>query len=137
MKHIHDVCGTHYTCASMAAVASSDNTAVVAVIESPFSLGSAKIVSIDHIPAAAVTGDATNSCHFNALLIDGSTEIANLDYDAAINGVLGTPKAFTLSGTAAQLTVAAGGCILIQREEIGTQPVMIAGHRFRVGWQGA
>lgn len=127
--------GTYYTEHVLPLQASSANTAIEAVISNPLGRN-AKIVSIDHLPVEAITGDNSNSQHMNILLADGSTEIANLDYDLATDAVRGVAKAFTLSGTAAQLTIAAGICILYQREEIGTQPARIAGHKIRVGWKG-
>lgn len=132
---LHDLPGVLYTEVSLPATASSASTAYVAVMVNPFQ-GSAYVESIEHYPIETVTGDATNTTNFNADLVAG-TEIANKDYGAAENGAVGVAEAFTFTGTAAQRKIAQGGCILIEQEEVGTQPARIAGHKIRVGWKGA
>jgi hypothetical protein len=135
MTSLHDVPGSHYTYLTMAAVASGDNTAYVGGTINPLN-GPAKIIAIHLIPIAAITGDNTNSNNYNVDIVASTTEIANLDLATGTDAVLGVPLAFTLSGTAAQLTVAAGGVLLVEREETGTQPVRIAGHAIRFTWKG-
>jgi hypothetical protein len=130
---LDDKSGVYYTERSMPAVASGANTAYEAVFTNPFGQN-AYVDSIALVPIEAITGDATNSNNLNADLAAG-TEIANLDFGAANDGVRGTPKAFTMTGTDAQRTIAANGCLLIEREEVGTQPVRLPGHVIRVGWK--
>lgn len=126
--------GTLYTEASLPLNASNAATAIVAALVNPFGKN-AKIVSLDFFFPEAVTGDNTNSMHLNLMLANGSTEIGQLDFTTGVNATIGTKKAGTLSGTAAQLTIAADGCVTLQREKIGTTPARIAGARVRVGWQ--
>lgn len=134
MTNLHDIPGVHYTYTPLPAAGSGANTAYEAIIPNPLP-GNAYVDSIDLLPIEAITGDDTNSNNYNVDLA-GTTEIANLDLTTGNDAVRGTPKAFTISGSAAQRTVAAGGLLLVEREEVGTQPARIAGHMIRVGWKG-
>ncbi len=128
--------GVIYTERALAASASSAATAYVAVFPNPFE-GRAYIESIEHVPIEDVTGDDTNTTNYNADLVAG-TEIGNLDYPTGDDADRGVAVAFDLSGaTAAQRTIAEGGSILIEQEEVGTQPARAAGHVIRVGWKSA
>lgn len=131
----HDNPGVLYTETALPATTAADVSSIAAILTNPFR-GNAKIVSCDLYPVAAITGDDTNSQNFNLMLANGTTEIGQLDFPAAVNGVIGTKKAFTLSGTAAQLTIAADGAVTIQIEDVGDQPGLIYGHRIRIGWKG-
>lgn len=133
---LHDLNGIIYTLATLPVVASGANSALEAICPSPFSDRNGYVESIDLITPEIYTGDATNTQNMNAQLVAG-TEIGNLDLGAANNTAVGVPKAFTMTGTDAQRTIAAGGCIIIQREEVGTQPARIAGAVVRVGWKAA
>lgn len=131
---VRDIPGVHYTTHPLPAVASGGNTAYEAVCVNPFE-GSAYIESIEIIAIEDYTGDATNSQNFNADLVAG-TEIANKDLGAGVNLTKGVAAALTFTGTAAQRTIAQGGAILIEREEVGTNPARIFGSVVRVGWSG-
>jgi hypothetical protein len=135
MNKLHDIPGVHYTFHPLPAAASGANTAYEAVCPNPFD-EPAYVESIDIIPIEAITGDNTNTQNYNADLV-GGTEIANKDFPTGTNGVAGTPTAMTITGTTAQRTIAANGCILIEREEVGTAPARAFGTVARVGWKGA
>lgn len=132
MLKVHDIPGTHYAQVHLPVVATGDASAIIGTWVAPHKC---KIVSIEHVPSAAITGVNTNTRHLNVQLAAG-TEIANLDYVDGEDGAAATPNALTLTGTAAQLTLAAGAGLLIQSEKVGTGLALPIG-QLRIGYQGA
>ena len=130
---LSEIAGVHYVEAVLPAVASGGNTAYEAIIMNPFPNNKAYVQSIELIPIEDITGDATNTNNWNVDLV-GGTEIANKDFGAASDADRGVALAFTISGTAAQRLLAVGGTLLVEREEVGTQPARIHGHKIRVGF---
>jgi hypothetical protein len=126
--------GIFYTTHTLPASASGENTAYKVVAPNPFQSEYAKVASIEHVPIETVTGDNTNTTNFNADLVNG-TEIANKDYPTGESAARGVAEAFTFTGTAAQRRIAPGGAILIETEEVGTQPARAHGHVIRIGWK--
>lgn len=101
------------------ATAGSDDTIMLA--EAPFA---GTVTSVTYTPDADITGAATN--HRRVALINrgatgaGTTIVAELSYDTGINGVAGNEQALTLSGTAGNLTVAAGDILAWFSDAVGT-----------------
>jgi hypothetical protein len=89
-----------------AATAVSDDSVVA---QAPFDC---TVTSVQYIPEAAITGAATNNR--TVTLVNkgqagsGSTTVATLTFDSGINGTANDEKTITLSGTAANLVLAAG-----------------------------
>ena len=129
-----EIAGVHYLEAVLPAVASGANTAYEAVFMNPFPNNKAYVESIQLIPIEAITGDNTNTNNWNVDLVAG-TEIANKDFATGSDAVRGVALPFTISGTAAQRLLAVGGTLLVEREEVGTQPARIHGHKIRVGFK--
>lgn len=91
--------------------AGNDLDSVAAVV--PFN---ATVTAVQYVPAAAVTGAATNNRTIS-LVNKGqagsdSTSVASLTFANAVNAAAATPKAVTLSATAANLDVTAGDTLL-------------------------
>jgi hypothetical protein len=80
------------------------------------------VTAVQFTPSAAITADATN---FTTLTLQnkaagaGSTSVASRAWSAT-NSVASTPEAFTLSGTAANLNVAAGDSLEVVKTHGGT-----------------
>jgi hypothetical protein len=89
------------------------------------------LVSVQFIPSAAITANATN---FSTLTVQnkgtnglsGTTAMASRSW-AATNSVLSTPETFTLSGTPANLEVQAGDVLQIVQTHGGTGLIIPAG----------
>jgi hypothetical protein len=72
------------------------------------------VTSVQYVPEAAITGAATN--HRTVSLVNrgqagsGTTTVASLAFDSgSVTAAANDEKTITLSGTAANLTLAAGG----------------------------
>jgi hypothetical protein len=74
------------------------------------------VTSVQYVPEAAITGAATN--HRTVSLVNkgqagsGTTTVATLTFDNGINATANDEKTITLSGTAANLVLAAGDTLL-------------------------
>lgn len=74
------------------------------------------VTSVQYVPEAAITGAATN--HRTVSLVNkgqagsGTTTVASLTFDNGINATANDEKTITLSGTAANLVLAAGDTLL-------------------------
>lgn len=89
----------------------------------------AVITAAKWIPFAAVTADGTNYSTLsvrNRVAAGGTALPATRSY-VAINSVAFTAEAMTLDGTAANLLVAAGDVITVQRKHTGTGVIIPAG----------
>lgn len=87
----------------------TDAEGTTPLFEAPYAL---TVTAVSYVPAADITGAATNNRKV-ALVNKGSdgngtTEVAALTYDNAINSTDFNETALTLSATAANLSVAAG-----------------------------
>lgn len=115
----HDIMGNRVAQATIRAHAAATATEKQVIWRAPFD---AKLVSVEIIPDAAITGDATNYSNVNLLNggTDGSgtTELGNKDFSNGVNGVAGT--AISLYAPASPLAVAAGNQLHIQLEKVGT-----------------
>lgn len=128
MPGLSDIPGTHVirlqVAAAMAAAGTDDELAHAVV---PFN---ATVTAVKWVPAAAVTADGTN---FTTLSVrnrkadaSGAALPATRSY-AATNSVAHVPESMTLSGTAADLSLAAGDVLTVQRLHSGTGVVVPAG----------
>lgn len=126
--------GVQYLTAYVPAVTAKAATAPVAAIVAPFKC---RIVSVEFIPLADVTGADTNSRNLNLKLTDtDGTEIANLDFAAGTDAEALAAKAFTMKGTEAQQTLAAGDVIALESELVGTDGLALPAGVLRVGVTG-
>jgi hypothetical protein len=81
----------------------------------------ATITAVSFVPSAAVTADGTNYSIYtltNKTTGAGTTSIATRSW-IATNSVASTPEAMTLSGTAANLDVAAGDSVEVVKTHSG------------------
>jgi hypothetical protein len=83
-----------------------------------------KVASATFIPDAGITGADTNNRRIRIINKgadgQGSTVIAELQFVDGTNAAVSDEKALTLSGTAANLKVAAGDVLAYQSTHIGT-----------------
>ncbi|MEU0940304.1 hypothetical protein [Embleya sp. NPDC005971] len=91
--------------------AGNDLDSVAGVV--PFN---ATVTAVEYVPVSAVTGAATNNRTIS-LVNKGqagsdSTSVASLTFANATNAAATTPRAVTLSGTAANLQLTAGDTLL-------------------------
>lgn len=84
------------------------------------------VTAVRYVPETAITADGTN---FSTLSVDnkgaagtGTTEIASFAFDTATTDDVAAmdEKAITLSGTAANLALAAGDIVAVQKAVDGT-----------------
>ena len=105
--------------AEIPAAAAAADTAQV--IRAPFA---GTVTSVTYAPVAAMTGAATNNRTIS--LINhaqdgtGSTSIASLNFASGVNAAAFDEKDITLSGTAANLVVAAGDILEAKSLHINT-----------------
>ena len=82
------------------------------------------VTSVTYAPNATITGAATNNRTFSLVNKGqsgaGSTVVATLNMGNGTNATAGDERAITLSGTAANLAVAAGDVLEWQSTHIGT-----------------
>lgn len=82
------------------------------------------VTSASMIPDSAITGAATNNRRVRIInkgaAGTGTTIIAELAFDNAVNAAVTDEKALTLSSTAANLEVAAGDVLAYESTAIGT-----------------
>ena len=96
----------------------SDDTVVG---QAPFAC---TVTAVEFVPEAAITGAATN--HRSISLVNkgqagsGSITVASLAFDSGVNATANNERAVTLSGTAANLDLAAGDTLLWRSVAVGT-----------------
>lgn len=82
------------------------------------------VTSVTYVPVAAITGANTNTRAVSLVnhLQDGSgsTSIASLQFNSGVNAAAFDEKDVTLSGTAANLNVAAGDILEGKSAAVGT-----------------
>jgi hypothetical protein len=82
------------------------------------------VSSVQYVPAATITGANTN--YRSVTLFNkgqagaGTTTVATLQFDSGVNATADDEKTITLSGTPANLTVAAGDTLLWRSLHVGT-----------------
>lgn len=84
----------------------------------------ATVSGVLYCPNAAITGANTNTRSLSLVNLGqngtGTTVIATLQFNSGINAALGVSRTITLSGTPANLAVAAGDVLQWQSTHIGT-----------------
>lgn len=91
------------------AVSTAGNDDDTVVGQAPFDC---TVTAVEYIPEAAITGAATNNRTVSLInkgqAGSGSTTVATLTFDNGVNATAYNERAITLSGTAANLVLAAG-----------------------------
>lgn len=91
----------------------------------------ATVTEVTFTPDAAITGNDTNN--FSAQLRNrgaaaaGTTDIATLAFASGVDGVAFVPETITLSAAAADLNVAEGDVLTLEKVNAGTGLAMPAG----------
>ena len=82
------------------------------------------VTSVTYAPVAAITGADTNTRKLTVTNRgddgDGTTEVASLQFDEGTDAADFVATAITLSGTAANLEVAAGDVLSLASDKVGT-----------------
>jgi hypothetical protein len=116
---MHDLAGPLVQQTLIPPAAAGDATASRVVFMAPFAC---RIRSVTIVPAAGITGQATNTFNLNVINrgVDGasSTEVANRDYLSGTNETAYTRRVLYQPST--PLSLAAGACLDLQRELVGT-----------------
>lgn len=101
-----------------AATAASDDTLIG---QAPFA---ATVTAVEYVPEAAITGAATNTRRVELVnkgqAGTGTTAVASLQFDSGTNATANNEVAVTLSGTAANLVLAAGDTLQWRSIAVGT-----------------
>lgn len=116
---LKDIAGDHTAVVQVAGQATAGTADEFVAFVAPFNL---KITGVKWVPAAAVTANATN--YFTLTLRNRTTGAgtalpASRSY-AATNSVAFVAEAMTLSATAADLNVASGDVLTVEKLNTGT-----------------
>lgn len=107
--------------ANVPAVSTAGNDDDTIVGQAPFT---GTVTAVEYVPEAAITGAATN--HRTVSLVNkgaagsASTTVASLTFDSGVNATANNERTVTLSGTAANLVVAAGDTLLWRSVHVAT-----------------
>lgn len=103
------------------AVSTAGNSDDTVLTQAPFDC---TVTSVEYVPEAAITGAATN--HRSISLVNkgqagsSTTTVATLAFDSGVNATANNERTVTLSGTAANLILAAGDTLLWRSVAVGT-----------------
>lgn len=103
------------------AVSTAGNSDDTVLAQAPFDC---TVTSVEYVPEAAITGAATN--HRSVSLVNkgqagsGSTTVATLAFDSGVNATANNERTIPLSGTAANLVLAAGDTLQWRSVAVGT-----------------
>jgi len=108
--------------ADVPAVSTAGNDDDTVLTQAPFDC---TVTAVEYVPEAAITGAATNHRTFSLVnkgaAGSSSTTVASLAFDSgSVTATANNEKAITLSGTAANLDLAAGDTLLWRSVHIGT-----------------
>jgi hypothetical protein len=107
--------------ADVPAVSTAGNDDDTVIAQAPFDC---TVTAVQYVAEAAITGANTNTRSvtlFNkGQAGSGSTSVATLQFDSGVNAAANDERAITLSGTAANLVLAAGDTLLWRSLHIGT-----------------
>jgi hypothetical protein len=96
-------------------------TTLTPVGDAPFA---GTVTAVRYFAAAAITGANTNTrridLHNRGAAGTGTTVAASKQFDSAVNAVADTDTAITLSGTPANLVLAAGDALAVNSVAVGT-----------------
>lgn len=103
------------------AVGTAGNDATTVLFQAPFAC---TVTGVNYVPAAAITGANTNT-RLVELVNKGqagssTTQIATVQFNSGVNAAAFDEKAITLSGTAANLVLAAGDTVIWNSTHVGT-----------------
>ena len=103
------------------AVSTAGNDDDTVLGQAPFAC---TVTSVQYVPEAAITGAATNNRTVSLVnkgqAGSGTTTVATLAFDSGVNATANDEKAITLSGTAANLVLAAGDTLQWRSIHVGT-----------------
>jgi hypothetical protein len=84
----------------------------------------ATVSAVSYVPLTTITGANTNTRSVSLVNLgqagSGTTVVATLQFNSGVNATAGVAKAITLSGTAANLVLAAGDVLQWQSTHVGT-----------------
>ena len=107
--------------ADVPAVSTAGNDDDTVVTQAPFDC---TVTAVQYVPEAAITGADTNSRTVSLVnkgaAGSGTTTVASLALTNGVNATANDEKAITLSGTAANLVLAAGDTLLWRSIHVGT-----------------
>lgn len=103
------------------AVSTAGNSDDTVLAQAPFDC---TVTSVEYVPEASITGAATNHRAFSLVnkgqAGSASTTVATLAFDSGVTATANNEKAITLSGTAANLVLAAGDTLQWRSVAVGT-----------------
>ena len=125
---LKDLPGDHFMSAAVAGQATAGTADEFTIGRVPFR---AVVTGVWLIPTAAVTGAATN--HFTARVRNrvsgaGNVEVAAKAFDNGVNAPAFEDTTITLSATAANLDLAEGDVLTLEKIIVGTGMAMPDGH---------
>lgn len=108
--------------ADVPAVSTAGNDDDTVITQAPFAC---TVTAVQYVPEAAITGAATDHRTFSLVnkgqAGSGTTTVASLAFDSgSVTASANNEKTITLSGTAANLVLAAGDTLLWRSIHIGT-----------------
>ncbi|MFF0277453.1 hypothetical protein [Streptomyces sp. NPDC004330] len=108
--------------ADVPAVSTAGNDDDTIVCQAPFDC---TVTAVEYVPEAGITGAATNHRTFSLVnkgqAGSGTTTVASLAFDSgSVTATANNERAIALSGTAANLKLAAGDTLLWRSVHIGT-----------------
>lgn len=107
--------------ADVPAVSTAGNDDDTVVAQAPFDC---TVTAVQYVPEAAITGADTNSRTVSLVnkgaAGSGTTTVASLALTSGVNASANDEKAITLSGTAANLVLAAGDTLQWRSIHVGT-----------------
>jgi hypothetical protein len=107
--------------AEVPAVSTAGNDDDTVIAQAPFDC---TVTAVEYVPESIVTGAATN--HRTVSLVNkgqagsGTTTVAALTFDSGVNATANNERAVTLSGTSANLDLAAGDTLQWRSIHVGT-----------------
>lgn len=135
VSSLHDVPGNHVAFYALRGHAAATATEKAFVFRAPFD---AKIVSVEIIWDAAITGADSNTTHVNLLNAGtagtGSTELGNIDYVSGTDAGAGVAEDLYSPDT--PLSVDSGTILAVQLEKVGNGLLLPTGTVI-VTYQGA
>lgn len=107
--------------ADVPAVSTAGNDDDTVITQAPFDC---TVTAVQYVPEAAVTGANTNTRSVSLInkgqAGSGTTTVATLQFDSGVNAAASDEKSLTLSGTPANLVLAAGDTLLWRSLHVGT-----------------
>lgn len=124
---LHDIPGSHFRDAYFPGHATAGSTVEQILFRAPFAC---TVTAVSFTPNTTQTGADTTYASlvvYNRTTGAGSTTVASKDYTSGVDLTALTPDTITLSGTAANLNLAAGDVITAAKTVASTGRAMPAG----------